>query len=430
MDELERIQKKIRSQENQLPTHWMLQDYLNHLKRTGAEARGTQANYLKSLRKILITKNQINLQEVKEISEEELQNLNREIGDDIQNSKYRQSKGEDGKRRKREYWTAWKKLLEVQGWQTEKHRKYMPKIKFSEKNDKEPVTRPNEIPNRNQVKQFLKKLGQRSSPNVALRNQALAILLWDKGPRIGEALNIQIKDVSVQGEKLEIRIPGNKKSSSRKVPIFQGRKTLKDWIEKHPYREQQDAYLFPILQQDTGGEKLGRGGLVTKFHQSSIGIEFKTSGEPFHIFRKGMVSSHIINEWATWEQVCKWHGKKPDSTKPDYLKMLMEDVNQSVAENMGVKQSLTETEEDNSMIGKPLLPIDCPSCNALNRCYIETCQKCGDTLPEHTMPNNLDKEEETEQIAKKAGEIAARAKINPDKTLNEITEQIIEEQTK
>lgn len=404
-DELDWITGKIRKEKQYLPSQWMLTDYHNHLKRTGANKRGTQANYLKALRKILLETN-YSPSQVQKMDEQTIKQTNRDMLDQIQNSEFRRSNGEDGKRRKRQYWTAWKKLLQIQGFQTDKHNEYMPKFKFSDKKTDEPVTRPEDIPNRNQMKQFLKKLGQKSRPHIALRNQALAILLWDKGPRIGEALSIKIKDINVQGNQLTIRIPGNKKSENRKVPIYQGRKTLKDWIENHPYRDNEDAYLFPIMQKNMPETKMKTNtSLSQKFHQTSNGLDFSTSGEPFHIFRKAMVSSHIVNEWATWEQVCKWHGKKPDSTKPDYLKMLMEDVNQSVAENMGVKQEVIDKNEDHSMLGKPMLPIDCPSCDSLNRCYHETCNSCGNTLPDNQLPNNLEIDEEQEKRAEIKGEV-------------------------
>jgi len=56
--------------------------------------------------------------------------------------------------------------------------------------------------------------------------------------------------------------------------------------------------------------------------------------------------------------------------------------------------------EDHTMLGKPMLPIDCPSCDSLNRCYHETCQTCGNTLPNSQMPDNLETETTEEHMRK------------------------------
>jgi site-specific recombinase XerC len=410
-DELDRIQNKIQRQEDKLPTDWILQDYHSHLKRTGAEARGTQANYLKALRKILV-KEDIDLGKLQNYTEEELQELNREIADRIQNSEYRSTEGSDGKRRKREYWSAWKKLLETQGISTKKTEGYIPEIKFTEeKNAGHEDTRPEDLPTREQMKKFVKALGERSRGHVALRNQALALLLWDKGPRIGEALGldqcrgIRLKDVSVKGSQVKIRIPGNKKSDTRKVEIFQGRKTLKDWIQKHPYRDNRDARLFPVIQKDSPQKALTPNShLSTKFHSCAQDLDFKTSGEPFHVFRKAMVTFHIVNEYGTWEQICKWHGKKTDATKPDYLKMALSDVDASVAASMGVSDDV-DRERDNRMLGAPLLPLECSSCGRSNRCYREICDSCGTELPEADLPDNLEHDEEKVELEKMRAEL-------------------------
>ena len=65
--------------------------------------------------------------------------------------------------------------------------------------DSEEMTLQSEIPNRDQMQEFVRNLGKKSRDHVALRNQALALLLWDKGPRIREALSIKLQNVEVKG---------------------------------------------------------------------------------------------------------------------------------------------------------------------------------------------------------------------------------------
>ncbi|MFB6226275.1 MAG: tyrosine-type recombinase/integrase [Candidatus Paceibacteria bacterium] len=402
MSDYEYIHNKIEEQKDQLPAEWMTTNFKAEAKRQGAQARGTQANYLKALRKILIEEEigWERLEEIRSMQADELKELNKDIADNIQNSKYRRKKGEDGVRRKRQYWKSWKTLLETQGHSTEAWKEYMPKIEWNQPKEKDDsTTDPSQIPTRDQMKQFVKNLGEKSRGHVALRNQALALLLWDKGPRIGEALAIKLKHVDVTGKQMTIKIPGNKGSDTRTVPIYQGRKTLKDWYQSHPYRGNPEAYFFPVLQKEKPETQMqSNTSLDDKFHSCARNLDFKTRNEPFHIFRKGMTTAHRINEWATWEDICEWHGKKNDATKPDYLLMMIEDVNVSVGENMGIDPEAIPEKSENSMQGKPLKPLKCRSCSQLNKCFLEICSSCGDELPEAELPDNLNQKEEKADV--------------------------------
>jgi integrase len=83
-----------------------------------------------------------------------------------------------------------------------------------------------------------------SGEEVKLRNQALMLFIWDTGARAGEALQIQMKHVHVNDDRLHVKIHGNKRSKDRRVEIFQGTKTLIDFIEQHPKKLDPEAALF------------------------------------------------------------------------------------------------------------------------------------------------------------------------------------------
>lgn len=370
--------------------------FLNYIKRTGANKEGTQANYLQASHKIA-AQTDTDLDQLQELSEEQLLQLNEEVADKIQASQFRVKKGETSQRRKRHLWATWKKILQTQGIATEKHRGHIPAANFSTnkaKVNRQADTRPDDLPTPQQMKKYVETLRTCSGETTALRNQAMVLLLWDKGPRIGEALNLNIGDIHVNGNTVKISITGNKKAKDRTVEMFQGRKTLIDYIEQHPEKENSEAYLFTKLKTGNHFEQLSKPPLRRKIIQAKKqgGYSFKTFGEPFHIFRKAMITSHIVNEWATWEEICTWHGTKTDSRKPDYLKMALSDVDSNVAEKMGVENSKSR-ESENRMKGDPLLPKKCLSCDKLNRCYKEICQYCGSELPESKMPKNTQTED-------------------------------------
>lgn len=416
---------------------WIKTKFLPYLKTVGAQKNGTQANYLQSLQKILVEHPDLNITELHQLPKEELENQTQTIAQNIQASKYRKTPGENGKRRKLQQWTTWKRILETQNIKTGSHHPWMPSnIKWTENKEeinKRVSTTPEDLPTPQQMKNYIYTLGYVSGEDTQLRNQSLALLLWDKGPRIGEALNIKMKDIDINGEQLRIHITGNKGSEDRTVEVFQGRKTLKDYIQKHPAKNQEEAYLFAKLRHHKYFEKLGPRKLREKIHQarSHSELDFKTSGEPFHVFRKAMITSHIVNEWATWEQVCTWHGKNTDATKPDYLLMALSDVDASVAEKMGVDDDV-ERQRDSRMLGPALLPRTCPGCGVENRCFHEICEKCGVELPDSSLPKNQDlrgSDEEERGVVDVglSARIGAELAEHPDKTLNQIKKELIDD---
>jgi hypothetical protein len=143
-----------------------------------------------------------------------------------------------------------------------------------------------------------------------------------------------------------------------------------------------------------------------------------------------MVTFHIVNEFASWEQICKWHGKKTDATKPDYLKMALSDVDASVAANMGVSDGV-DRNRDNRMLGKPLLPLECVGCGRQNPCFEEVCTLCGENLPETEMPDHLQHEDREDLVdIDLSAKIGAKAAMNPDKSINEIKNEVLQEHGK
>jgi len=379
----------------------ILGKYLKHVQRSGASAPGTQTRYLRNIEIILEHHPSIELGQLP-AQENKLRTLNEKIVDNIQDSKYKRTNGELTERNKRGQWTAWKRMLQTLGLETGDHKKYVPSpVKFSsnpEKIDTRANTSPQDLPNTRQMKKFLQTLGQASENQTALRNQALILLIWDTGTRKGETLPIKMKQVSVKGNRVKIEVKGNKKSSDRRIEIFQGRQTLKKYIEQHPKKNDPEAYLFYNVRENKYYTELSQHPLRRKIHHArdKADIDFKTLGEPFHIFRKAMTTYYVVNKILSWEEVCERQGKSPDGTMPTYLKMAMEDVDTAAAEGFGLERDL---KTESHMKTPPLMPLQCRECGELNKCFHETCSSCGTTLPEAEMPDNL-QEADTEEIEK------------------------------
>ena len=406
------LEKKIRdeTQIQEQEKNFIFQEYMPFLERKGVNSDGTKANYLQALYHLL-KQTETDVTQLNDLEENQLEKLNNDIVDQIQANKFKKQSGGLTKRRKKHFWTTWRRIMEVQNIDVRPYNDYIPETDFSV-NDKvvrQADTRPEDIPTPDQVKEFVKKLGEQSEHGCSLRNQALIMLLWDKGPRIGEALSLKMKHVSVEGKKVKINFDKqvtNKRSKDREVLVLQGRKLLKDYIEKHEMRDQDEALLFPKVKSGEYFSELSKKPLRRKIHRAAKDINFKTDGEPFHIFRKGYYTSQVMNEWASWEETCSVTGKKDDGTKPEYLKLALQDVNASTAGKIGADIEIKEEDGSSRMDQPPLLPKDCSSCGKKNQCIQEVCAYCGSELPESKMPKNINDQDEKEQaktVAKELG---------------------------
>lgn len=421
----EYVENKIQDQVKPETLEWVKNRYLPFLKRQGL-SDGTESNRLQALSKLLLIE-ELRPETLENKTEKQIRELGEKVAGNIQANEYvEQGSSGMSKRRKRLIWTCFKNIVKLEGFDTDKLPDFKPK-ETDEVQRRARDTDPEKIPSPEQVKQFVQAMGKYSSDIHKLRNQSLILLMWDKGPRIGEALNIQLKDCSIDNDQLEIFIEGNKGSEDRTVTIYQGRETLKEFIRTHPGNKQD--YLFSDLMHRNLDTPVGRDKIGGKIKQVAAeeNFQFKTEGEPNHIFRKAMTTSHIVNEWATWEEVCKLQGKKGDSTKPAYLKMALNDVNKSVGQKIGAVGD--QEERDFHMLGEPLLPQKCVSCGKINKCFVETCQYCSGNLktPEKSAFQKTE-EEVREEAARYGAQIAAKAEVNPDQTLNEIKEQILNQQ--
>lgn len=421
----EYVENKIENKVKPETMEWIKNRYLPFLKRQGL-SNGTESNRLQALSKLVLIE-ELEPQTLTDKTEKQVRELGEKIAGNIQANEYvEQGNAGMSKRRKRLVWTCFKNIVELEGHSEDTLPSFKPK-ETDEVQHRAKDTDPEKIPSPGQVRKFVKDMGKYSSDIHKLRNQALVLLMWDKGPRIGEALNIQLKDCNIENDQLEITIKGNKGCKDRTVTIYQGRETLKEYIRTHPGED--EDYLFSDLMHRNLESPVGRSKIGKKIKQvaNAQGFDFKTDGEPNHIFRKAMVTSHIVNEWATWEEVCKLQGKKGDGTKPTYLKMALSDVNESVGQKIGAVQE--DKKPDFHMLGEPLLPQKCKSCSKVNKCFNDHCQYCsGDLKTPQRTAFQEDRDTVVEEITDIQAKIQAKALENPDLSPNQIKQQILNQE--
>lgn len=411
---LQRIQDsdKIKAENKELA-----EEYINWLKIGDKRSSGRLFKYTTCLKKILENNQELNFQKMDESDHWKKQV--QQILIDIQNSEYYHSEWAEST--KEDYYKVILDLIEFNEISSKPRETRLIPKDFSAYGNREKKgsgkghTKPEDIPTPEEAKKFMRKIEDRGKPVISLRNNALLAAMWDTGARIGEIIQTRLRHVTIRNGKVWIEVQGNKSSRDREIRLFQGRKTVKDWYTQgHPVSEPSqhpDAYLFPRIWPETQVDQpLNYEGFtkkvvkpVYKHLKNAEEIQCRLEGEPNHIWRKANTTFYIVNEWATYDKVLQRHGKSIENpTLPEYLRMMQTDVDQAIAENIGINQ---ETEEDvfehdtaRSMKEGNLLPVNCNNCGELNRCYKSTCQSCGYELPETEMPDNLNQENEPEPL--------------------------------
>lgn len=93
---------------------------------------------------------------------------------------------------------------------------------------------------------------------TTVRDRAFVSLLLDTGVRAGEALEIRIEDVKLEGSEPYVKIRHSKteaKAGLREVGIVDAFQDLKAWMQQHPQKNNGKAFLFVPLRAK-GKEKI------------------------------------------------------------------------------------------------------------------------------------------------------------------------------
>ncbi|MEM5802945.1 MAG: tyrosine-type recombinase/integrase, partial [Candidatus Aenigmatarchaeota archaeon] len=74
------------------------------------------------------------------------------------------------------------------------------------------------------------------------RDKAFILILFESGCRIGELLPLKIGDIRF--DTFGIKFFVNGKTGSREIRIIKYQKALKDWLEVHPLKDKQEAFVW------------------------------------------------------------------------------------------------------------------------------------------------------------------------------------------
>jgi integrase/recombinase XerD len=87
-----------------------------------------------------------------------------------------------------------------------------------------------------------------------IRDKALVLILYESGCRIGEFLNMKIKDIAFDSYGCYILVSG--KTGWRRVRIIEYSKELLNWLDSHPFKNYPESYVWINLENPSKNERI------------------------------------------------------------------------------------------------------------------------------------------------------------------------------
>ncbi|MGB2869016.1 MAG: tyrosine-type recombinase/integrase [Bacteroidota bacterium] len=193
------------------------------------------------------------------------------------------------------------------------------------------------------------------------RDKAFVFVLYESGCRIGELMNVKLKNVVF--DKYGAQLIVNGKTGSRRIRIIYSTDYLRYWIENHPNRSDLEAHLWVNLSNAHRGEPQQYAVMHKRLHAIArkAGVRKKVN---FHNFRHSRAT--YLADKLTEAQLCEIFGWKLGSKMPaTYVHLSGRNVDDALLRIHGLKE---KGEEER---------IVCPRCSSDNDRISRYCAKCG-----------------------------------------------------
>ena len=204
-----------------------------------------------------------------------------------------------------------------------------------------------------------------------LRDKAIIMVLYESACRIGELLNLKIKDVSFDQYGSIIVVDG--KTGMRRIRLIESSLDLIMWINNHPKKQDRDSPIF-IYLSDENRYKADCKGLndysvncIIKKIVKRVGIKKHVHA---HLFRHSRLTelAKILSE----SELKKFAGWTGSSTMAGiYVHLSGADIDKKMLEKYGLLDKNDDPDKDT------LKPKECPKCKEINPNTAKFCYVCG-----------------------------------------------------
>jgi len=200
-----------------------------------------------------------------------------------------------------------------------------------------------------------------------LREKAFILVLYETGARIGEILNLKIKDASFNEYGVHLKLNG--KTGERCILLIGSAPALAQWInQEHPTRKNKDCFLYCNINRGKEGTQLLYESVKKILETLKEKSGFQKPINPHH-WRHSRITE--CSEYMTNAQLCYYFGWVQGSDMArTYIHLA--DTDRIILEMNG----LIPKEKKN---GK-FVSVTCIRCNKVNPFGSENCLSCGLSL--------------------------------------------------
>lgn len=215
-----------------------------------------------------------------------------------------------------------------------------------------------------------------------LREKALILVLYESGARIGEILNLKIKDTAFDNYGVRLNLFG--KTGHRTIRLVGSAPELTQWLtEEHPKKNDRDSYLFCNVNKGKKGTQLSYPSVKKMLNNLKRESGFKKPINPHH-FRHSRATE--LAEHLSDSVRCQYFGWVQGSDMARTYTHIV-DTDRIILEMNG----LIPKEKDHN--GKFTFTI-CPRCGTKNPYGSDLCNRCYLGLDEKSILE-FDKEKES-----------------------------------
>lgn len=196
------------------------------------------------------------------------------------------------------------------------------------------------------------------------RDKAMIITLYEGGFRVGEFLNIRLKDLVFCDHGVKIQVHG--KTGSRRVLLIDSLPYLSTWINSHPNQKDRDSYLWVSIQSHRSKDNI----CYRTFNKllvdiaKAAGVDKKVNPHNYRHSRASHLAM-ILTEAA----MCKYFGWAIGSDMPAvYVHLSGKDIDEAILRMHGI----VKEEEKDGVFGFRA----CPRCKVKNSLSDDFCVQC------------------------------------------------------
>lgn len=210
------------------------------------------------------------------------------------------------------------------------------------------------------------------------RDRAMYKLLYEAGIRAGELMNLRVGDINFVDNGVKVNVRG--KTGNRKILVVESERYLRNWLAKHPFRDERKAPLWVKVDGNNIEEKTHedmrlnygfmRINLKRKAVAADVRIERKENGKKSsevypHLFRHTR-ATHLATE-LTEAAMKEYFGWTQGSDQPQtYIHLSGRDIDREIMQMYGIEDEKQEDEVK-----------ECNRCMRKYKGRENFCPKCG-----------------------------------------------------